>query len=60
MQRLILHVGSTDGEILIFIFFLFAGIHDIVDFGDHGFQPTSELDPYEADSDELQLDLTEA
>ena len=29
-----------------------------VDFGD-GFQPTSELDPYETDSDELELDLTE-
>lgn len=30
----------------------------VIDFGDD-FQPTSELDPYEADSDQLELDLTE-
>ena len=30
----------------------------VIDFGD-GSQPSSELDPYEADSDELVLDLTE-
>ena len=30
----------------------------VVDLGDD-FQPSTELDPYEADSDELEIDLTE-